>query len=205
MDGVTQQPTSGRVIGVSFMRETPAIFQRALARRFVAENVPVAYVDRGQRATKSVGHDVGVILTFLALSAASGVAYEAERGLFSRALSVLRGMLLEVPFRAELHVRGPLEVTEYILPNGPESMRALDAYLADHDEGRWPGGRLRWDPSAGWVREQSERSSNNLEAAVGRFGSLTEAQQVDWVAEQLQISRDYDALVAWTTRTLGDD
>lgn len=192
-------------IRVSFMRDTPAMFQHALARRFIGADVPVEYVDGARGATKAVGDDVGVILTFLVVSAIGGVTYDAERELLRRAVRVLQAILSEVPFRAEIRLQEPVAVTEYILPSGHESSRALDAYLVDQEAGRWRGGRLRWSPEQGWVNAETANTPDAFVATANRLGSLTREQQAEWIAEQLRIRREHDARVAWAIRMLQDD
>ena len=191
-------------ISVTFLRDTPAMFQRALARPFTRADVPVVHVDSPPRATKAVGEDVGIVLAFLAGSAATGLAYEAEKQLVERAFNVLRGILAEAPFAARIQVREAVAVTEYFLPDGAESSRALDAYFVDQAAGRWRGERLRWAASEGWVSAEQDAARERAEDIVNIVGSLS-SEDAAWVALQMKKRRDYEAQIAWVSRILNDE
>lgn len=189
-------------VRVTFLDDTPAMFQRALARPFEAKGLRVDLLTKPPPPYKAVGPDVGVIVESLAGAVAAGVAYDLAKHACRQAIAALREVLAEVPFDAQIIVRGEAEPTEYVLPGGDQGGPALDGFLDDLEAGRWRGGRLSWRPDDGWVHEPDAAQGAG---GVESFGSLSEADANAWVEAQLQIGAAHGARVAWVMKQLNDN
>ena len=106
----------------------------------------------GITSTKGAVDDMPSLLPFdiLVRITVDGVIYDLEKAAFERAMDVAKRLVGRSGWVVVAPEDRPREVTNYLLPSGPEGDAAYDAVDADFVGNPRPGSRYWW-PGVGWA------------------------------------------------------